>query len=83
MHGLHRRASASFSDLFTGRGSLCGHRVDFVRWVRNDQLRLVSADELTGFAEAAGLRVETLAGGYDLDPLGPGSDRAVLVAVRG
>jgi SAM-dependent methyltransferase len=53
-----------------------------IRWVRHDQLRLVSADELTGFAEASGLRVETLAGGYDLDPLGPGSDRAVLVAVR-
>jgi SAM-dependent methyltransferase len=52
------------------------------RWVRHDRLRLVSADELTGFAEAAGLRVETLAGDYDLDPLGPGSDRAVLVAVR-
>jgi len=52
------------------------------RWVRHDRLRLVSADVLTGFAEAAGLRVETLAGDYDLDPLGPGSDRAVLVAVR-
>jgi SAM-dependent methyltransferase len=53
-----------------------------VRWVRHDRLRLVSADELTGFAEAAGLRLETLAGGYDLDPLGPGSDRAILVAIR-
>jgi SAM-dependent methyltransferase len=52
------------------------------RWVRHDRLRLVSAEELTGFAETAGLRVETLAGGYDLDPLGPGSDRAVLVAIR-
>jgi hypothetical protein len=52
------------------------------RWVRTDRLRLVSAEELTGFAEAAGLRVETLAGGYDLDPFGPGSDRAVLVAIR-
>ena len=53
-----------------------------VRWVRTDLLRLVSADELSGFADAAGLRIETLAGGYDLDPLGPGSDRAILVAVR-
>jgi hypothetical protein len=53
-----------------------------VRWVRHDRLRLVSAEELAGFAEAAGLRVETLAGGYDLDPFGPGSDRAVLVAIR-
>jgi SAM-dependent methyltransferase len=52
------------------------------RWVRHDRLRLVSADELVGFAEAVGLRVETLAGGYDLDPFGPGSERAVLVAVR-
>jgi SAM-dependent methyltransferase len=53
-----------------------------LRWVRTDRLRLVSADELSGFAEAAGLRIETLAGGYDLHPLGPGSDRAILVAVR-
>jgi len=53
-----------------------------VRWVRRDTLRLVSADELTGFAEVAGLEVETLAGGYDLEPHGPGSERAVLVAVR-
>ena len=53
-----------------------------VRWVRHDRLRLVSADELVGFAETAGLRVETLAGGYDLEPFGPGCDRAVLVAVR-
>jgi SAM-dependent methyltransferase len=53
-----------------------------VRWVRRDPLRLGGADELRGFAEAAGLEVETMAGGYDLEPLGPGSDRAVLVAVR-
>jgi hypothetical protein len=43
---------------------------------------LVGADELAGFAEDAGLRVELVAGGYDLGPLGPGSERAVLVAVR-
>jgi SAM-dependent methyltransferase len=53
-----------------------------VRWVRGDRLRLVSADELTGFAEAAGLRVETLAGSYDLEAHGPGSERAILVAIR-
>ena len=53
-----------------------------VRWVRSDRLRLVSADELTGFAEAAGLRVETLAGSYDLEAHGPGSERAILVAIR-
>ena len=53
-----------------------------VRWVRRDRLRLVGADELGGFAEAAGLVVETMAGGYDLEPLGPGADRVILVAVR-
>jgi SAM-dependent methyltransferase len=52
------------------------------RWVRSDRLRLVTADELVWFAEAAGLEVETLAGSYELEPLGRGSDRAVLVAVK-
>lgn len=52
------------------------------RWVRNDRLRLVPADELRAFAEDAGLVVEMLAGGYGLEPLGPGSERAVLVAVK-
>ncbi|MEX1172271.1 MAG: class I SAM-dependent methyltransferase [Chloroflexota bacterium] len=51
-----------------------------VRWVRHDRLRLLGADELAAFAEDAGLRVELVAGGYDLEPLGPGSERAVLVA---
>ena len=53
-----------------------------IRWVRTDRIRLVGADELRGFAEAAGLVVETVAGGYDLEPLGPGATRAVLVARR-
>jgi SAM-dependent methyltransferase len=52
------------------------------RWVRHDRLRLVSADELASFAEEAGLRVEIIAGGYDLSPIGSGSERAVLVAER-
>jgi SAM-dependent methyltransferase len=52
------------------------------RWVRQDRLRLISSDELAAFAEEAGLRVEILAGGYDLSPIGPGSERAVLVAER-
>jgi SAM-dependent methyltransferase len=52
------------------------------RWVRRDRLRLVSADELSSFAEDAGLEVEHIAGGYDLGPIGPGAERAVLVAVR-
>lgn len=52
------------------------------RWLRRDRLRLVSADELRGFAEDVGLEVELLAGGYDMSPLGPGSERAVLLAVK-
>lgn len=52
------------------------------RWVRVDRLRLVSGDELQGMAEDAGLEIEQLAGGYDLEPIGPSSERAILVAVR-
>jgi SAM-dependent methyltransferase len=52
------------------------------RWVRRDRLRLVSAAELRDFAEDAGLIVEQLAGGYDLGPMGSGSERAVLLAVK-
>ena len=52
------------------------------RWVRRDRLRLVGADELTGFATDAGLRIEVVAGGYDLAPLVAGSDRVVIVATR-
>jgi SAM-dependent methyltransferase len=52
------------------------------RWVRSDRLRLVSADELRGFAEDAGLTVEVVAGSYDMGPLGPGSERAILLAVK-
>jgi len=52
------------------------------RWVRRDRLRLVSADELRGFAEEAGLEVEVVAGDYGLGPMGPGSERAVLIAVK-
>jgi SAM-dependent methyltransferase len=52
------------------------------RWVRRDRLRLVSADELRGFAEDASLLVESLAGDYAMNPIGPGSERAILLAVR-
>jgi SAM-dependent methyltransferase len=52
------------------------------RWVRTDRLRLLSADDLVGLAEAAGLVVEQVAGGYDLEPLAPSSERAILVARR-
>jgi SAM-dependent methyltransferase len=53
-----------------------------VRWTRTDRLRLLSGDELVGLAEAAGLVIEQLAGGYDLEPIGAGAERAVLVAAR-
>ena len=53
-----------------------------LRWFRQDRLRLVSPDELVSYAESAGLAVELVAGGYDLEPLGLGSERAILVAVR-
>ena len=45
-------------------------------------MRLVSAAELASFAEDAGLVVELLAGDYGLGSLGPGSERAVLIAVK-
>jgi len=53
-----------------------------VRWVRVDRLRLVGADELAAMAETAGLRLEALAGDYDLGPLEPGAERVVLLARR-
>lgn len=53
-----------------------------VRWTRRDTLRLVTAAELADFATAAGLEIETLAGDYDLAPLGGGTDRAIVVARR-
>ncbi len=54
-----------------------------VRWVRRDALRLVGAEELRVMAEDAGLTIEIVAGSYDLEPLRPGSDRAILVARMG
>ena len=53
------------------------------RWVRRDQLRLLSGDQLRGFAEDAGLTVELLAGDYGLGPMGPGTERAILIGVKG
>jgi SAM-dependent methyltransferase len=52
------------------------------RWIRSDRLRLISADELTGLAVEVGLEIELLAGGYGLEPIGPGTDRAILIARR-
>jgi SAM-dependent methyltransferase len=51
-----------------------------VRWIRRDSLRLIGADELRSMAEDAGLVVEDVGGDYDMEPIGPGSERAVLVA---
>lgn len=59
-----------------------GQGVPARRWVRRDRLRLVSADELRDFAEGAGLAVELLAGSYDMGPMGPASERAILLAVK-
>jgi SAM-dependent methyltransferase len=50
------------------------------RWVRREVVRLVTADELRAMAEGAGLSVELVAGGYDLEPLGPHDERAVVIA---
>lgn len=52
------------------------------RWIREDRLRLLNADELSAMALAAGLEVEVMAGDYDLSPLGPHDGRAILVARR-
>jgi SAM-dependent methyltransferase len=53
-----------------------------IRWLRTDQLRFLTADELRAAAEDAGLEVETIAGGLSLEPLSAGSERAVLVATK-
>jgi SAM-dependent methyltransferase len=52
------------------------------RWVRRDVMRLLAAEQLVVWAEGAGLTIEHLAGGYDLGAFGPGSERAILVAVK-
>jgi SAM-dependent methyltransferase len=51
-----------------------------IRWIRRDDLHLVNASELRGLAESVGLVVESIAGGYDMEPLGPGAERAILLA---
>ena len=53
-----------------------------LRWFRRDVVRLTSADEQRAMAESAGLVVELVAGGYDLEPLGPHDDRLILLARR-
>lgn len=71
-------ASVTLTTIFEEGGQGTSAR----RWLRHDRLRLVSADELRGFAEDAGLVVEIVAGDYGLGPMGPGSERAVLIAVK-
>ncbi len=53
-----------------------------VRTVRTDRLSLLDAVDLAEMSGEAGLRVEVLAGDADLGPLGPGSERAIMVATR-
>ena len=49
------------------------------RTSRTDELRLVTAAELTAMAQAAGLTVELLAGDYRMEPFGPGAERVLLL----
>lgn len=85
---LVTKAASALHDAVTGTVRLSviyeegGQGEPAARWFREDTLRLVSPDELRWFAEEAGLEVELLAGGYDLEPLGPGSDRAILIGRR-
>lgn len=51
-----------------------------IRWMRQDALRMITADELIDYAADAGLQVEQLAGDHELGAMSPGSDRAVLLA---
>ncbi len=53
-----------------------------VRWIRRDALRLVGPDELATMAADAGLEIELIAGAYDMGPIRPGSERAILIARR-
>lgn len=52
------------------------------RWVREDALHLLSADDLELHAEDAGLEIEVIAGDYGLAPLEPGGGRVVMIARR-
>ncbi len=52
------------------------------RWIREEALSLVAADELRFDAEDAGLEIEVVAGAYDLSPLQLSDERAIVVARR-
>jgi SAM-dependent methyltransferase len=51
-------------------------------WTRRDRLRLLNAGDLAFLAESVGLDVEVIAANYDLDPIGPHDERAILIAQR-
>ena len=51
-------------------------------WTRSDRLRLLNAGDLAFLAESVGLEVEVIAANYDLDPIGPHDERAILIAQR-
>ena len=72
------RARRPDLDLRGGRSRAARRR----RWIREDRLRLLNADDLRAMAESAGLDVEVVAGDYDLNPIGPQDERAILVARR-
>jgi len=80
----------SFADTFSTIAKLgyTGVEIAPFTFAPNDEpfdLRKVPAEkivEVRTMAEDAGLEIEVVAGGYDLDPIGPGAERAVLVAVR-
>jgi SAM-dependent methyltransferase len=50
------------------------------RWIRRDRLRLLNSGELRAMAESVGLDVEVVAGDYEMNPVGPHDERAILVA---
>jgi SAM-dependent methyltransferase len=62
---------------FFDRWATAGGPVE--RTARTDELRLVTAAELTAMAQAAGLGVEMLAGDYRMEPFGPGAERVLLL----
>ncbi len=69
-------ATVSLTTLFD-RWATDGGPVE--RTARTDELRLVTAAELTAMAQAAGLGVEMLAGDYRMEPFGPGAERVLLL----
>ena len=62
---------------FFDRGATDGGPLE--RTTRIDELRLVTAAELTAMAQEAGLGVEMLAGDYRMEPFGPGAERVLLL----